>query len=295
MKRNKLFVSLFSLATLSLLLVGCNVIGERNSLSAQKKENIEALTSITFLESALNADQQSMVKRMINNASTLVYDEAKLQSILPTLDTLLNNGTSVQSSVAEEETIIGETTYTYKETLSFKDHNLEEANYTLVYNKVINEEKDDDEVETSEILNGYVLLSDDVKYSFESKSSSEKEEDESEFERSFHIKIDQNSYILVEEENEMETNETETEFSYTFVKDGQKEIEYSISIENKNEYFNEISYELNGTEYELTKVTKNGQELYQIEIENNQDEEAIVCYKKETSEEGIVTFVKVEK
>lgn len=297
MKKNKLSANLFCLAMASILLIGCDK-GNQKGLSSKNKENIEALTSITFLESAVGINHNSISKRKMINSGSQMYDEVKLQSILPTLDTLMNNGTTVKSNVEEVNTVINEITYSFKETLTFKDHNLEDASYTLIYNKNIGKEEIDEKsekTESSELLSGYVVLTEEIKYPFESKSSTEQEKDEREEERYFHITIDENSYVLVEEENEIETNETETEFSYTFVKNGKVELEYSISIETEKDQFDEISYELDGIEYELKKVLNNGEELYKIEIENNNNEEVVVFYKKDVSEDGTTTFVKVEK
>lgn len=297
MKKNKLFTSLFGAAVTSIILVGCNSLKTNGTLTAQNKENIEALTSITFLESITNSHPHSLMRRKLLNESVSIYDETQLDSILPTLDTIMNNGTAVKSTVEEVETIIDGTTYYFKETLSFKDHSLKDSNYILIYNKEIGKEKvddDKDEVQTSETLHGYVVIN-DFNYPFESKSSVEKEDDEIEEERYFYISVDEGSNVLVEEENESEINETEAEFSYLYVKNGKTEIEYSISIENKNNRFDEISYELNGIEYELKKIKVDGEELYKIEIENNKDEEAVVYYKKEVAEDGTVSFVKVVK
>lgn len=292
MKKTKLFVTALMLTGVAPLATSCTFT--KRVMTDVQKGNIEALTSITLLESTIQQNEVLAKRRMMQTAP--VYDEKDLEQILPTLDALLTNGSAINSTVEEVETTIDSTVYQYKETLSFKDHNLEDASYVLVYNQTDFKEttdEEDNEIETFKKLDGLVVLDENIRYSFTAVEEAEKEEDESEFERSFRIAIDDQSFILVQEENEVEQNENETEFSYLYVKNGVKELEYSISIENKNDRPSEISYELNGVEYEMKKVTVDGEERYKIEIENDKDQEAIAYYKKEIAEDGTVRFVKV--
>ena len=78
------------------------------------------------------------------------------------------------------------------------------------------------------------------------------------------INIDSDTYVRVVEENEFEGRESEVEFSYTLVDNGRR-LNYSISIENERNQFDEVEYKLNGVEYEVTKVRKDGELVYRVE------------------------------
>lgn len=101
-------------------------------------------------------------------------------------------------------------------------------------------------------------------YPFVSRSVTESEDNETETERVLTINIDSDTYVRVVEENEFEGRESEVEFSYTLVDNGRR-LNYSISIENERNQFDEVEYKLNGVEYEVTKVRKDGELVYRVE------------------------------
>lgn len=101
-------------------------------------------------------------------------------------------------------------------------------------------------------------------YPFVSRRVTESEDNETETEKVLTINIDSDTYVRVVEENEFEGRESEVEFSYTLVDNGRR-LNYSISIENERNQFDEVEYKLNGVEYEVTKVRKDGELVYRVE------------------------------
>lgn len=262
-----------------------------SELNPVQKKNIEALTSIKMVETISNVNKVSYARSWSNN--TNVDTDYLETTILPTIDTLLNNGSIVSSTVEEVETDYNGTIYHFKETLNYKDHNLKDASYTLIYNKETFVKEERDEKEETSILNGIVIISEEERYAFNALNKVETENNEVEEERYFKINMSETSYVKVEEEFEEERNKTESEFEYTFVNNGKVELNYSISLENKQRY-DEIEYEINNTEYEVKKMVKDGEEVYKVEVENDKtDSECVGFYKKVVLEDGTTSFVKV--
>lgn len=339
MKKTKLFVGLFASVALIAGVTSCEAIkgtpnGGNNNLTTQQKQNVEALTGIKLLESTLS--NGNMIKRaQVFNDNQEINTE-DIEKILPSIDVLLSNGSIIESSITEVDTVINDTTYKFKEVISYKDSELKDATYTLVYNKEsIGNDKDDDdddhddrriketkkegqdnaiapettpettpegkpenhksndEIKTKEKLVGLVLLSETEHYDFEAMSKTEIEEDEKESKRSFKISLEENSFVKVTEKSEVEEDEKETKFAYKFVKDGKVELDYSLKIEDEKDELTEVTYEVNETEYEVTKFVKDSKEIYKVEREDAHDNEQVFYFEKIINEDGTSSFVRI--
>ena len=240
-------------------------------------------------------------------------------------DGIGNNGIKGTLNISQngkDVTIVfNDVTYNFKETISFVNESLEKSSYTLLYNleeandpsiKAKNDHHDDDEedekghhgnqshennsenctkMDEETKIFGIAMISDEVFYEFVSESEIEEHNNKKEFERTFKIFVGEKDYILVEEENEVKNNKTESSFEYTVVENGAKVLNYSISIENKNNK-DVIEYEIDDVEYEIKRtMNESGEEIYKIEVENEHDYEFVVCYKKVTNEDGSISFV----
>ena len=106
------------------------------------------------------------------------------------------------------------------------------------------------------------------------------------------INIDSDTYVRVVEENEFEGRESEVEFSYTLVDNGRR-LNYSISIENERNQFDEVEYKLNGVEYEVTKVRKDGELVYRVEKKGRNEIEKVYYYKKIVLDDGNSKFERI--
>lgn len=209
----------------------------------------------------------------------------EIKEILPQLDLMLNNGTSFESSLTSKENVIEGVTYEYEEVVTFKDSNLIDVTYTLIYNANTKEFKDDDEKVTVTTIEGVAKVDDVTYLPFVSITKTENEWDESETERTFKVNLNENSYVIVEESHEVEDDETENEFEYTLINNGRKELEYSIEIE-KEGFKDSIEYEVNNKEYELTRV---GDEYY-VKVKEGRNFVDYAKFKKIINEDGSVIF-----
>ena len=209
----------------------------------------------------------------------------EIKEILPQLDLMLNNGTSFESSLTSKENVIEGVTYQYEEVVTFKDSNLIDVNYTLIYNANTKEFKDDDEKVIVTTIEGVAKVDDVTYLPFVSITKTENEWDESETERTFKVNLNENSYVIVEESHEVEDNEIENEFEYTLINNGRKELEYSIEIE-KEGFKDSIEYEVNNKEYELTRV---GDEYY-VKVKEGRNFVDYAKFKKIINEDGSVIF-----
>lgn len=138
MKKVNLLVGLFGSLALIAGATSCSsltgTIGNQDgNFTAHEKQNVEALTGIKLLESTFSANPSIKKARNIEASETI--DTTDIEKVLPSIDVLLNNGSIIESTVTEEETIINEVTYSYKEVITYKDSELKDATYTLVYNK----------------------------------------------------------------------------------------------------------------------------------------------------------------
>ena len=209
----------------------------------------------------------------------------EIKEILPQLDLMLNNGTSFESSLTSKENVIEGVTYQYEEVVTFKDSNLIDVTYTLIYNANTKEFKDDDEKVTITTIEGVAKVDDVTYLPFISITKTENEWDESETERTFKVNLNETSYVIVEESHEVEENETENEFEYTLINNGRKELEYSIEIE-KEGFKDSIEYEVNNKEYELTRV---GDEYY-VKVKEGRNFVDYAKFKKIINGDGSVIF-----
>ena len=209
----------------------------------------------------------------------------EIKEILPQLDLMLNNGTSFESSLTSKENVIEGVTYQYEEVVTFKDSNLIDVTYTLIYNANTKEFKDDDEKVTVTTIEGVAKVDDVTYLPFVSITKTENEWDESETERTFKVNLNENSYVIVEESHEVEDDEIENEFEYTLINNGRKELEYSIEIE-KEGFKDSIEYEVNNKEYELTRV---GDEYY-VKVKEGRNFVDYAKFKKIINEDGSVIF-----
>ena len=209
----------------------------------------------------------------------------EIKEILPQLDLMLNNGTSFESSLTSKENVIEGVTYQYEEVVTFKDSNLIDVNYTLIYNANTKEFKDDDEKVIVTTIEGVAKVDDVTYLPFVSITKTENEWDESETERTFKVNLNENSYVIVEESHEVEDDEIENEFEYTLINNGRKELEYSIEIE-KEGFKDSIEYEVNNKEYELTRV---GDEYY-VKVKEGRNFVDYAKFKKIINEDGSVIF-----
>lgn len=350
MKKTNLLVGLFGSLALIAGATSCEALrgnpnGGNSNLTVQQKQNVEALTGIKLLESTLS--NGSMIKRAAKIEENKEINTEDIEKILPSIDVLLNNGSIIESSITEEDTIINEITYKFKEVINYKDSELKDASYTLVYNKeAIKDDKDHDdddddhdddkikkandaaaeesenaspenpetnpdakpeatpetkpeenkpveEIETKEKLVGLVLLSETEHYTFEAMSETKIEKDEQESERTFKINLDETSFVKVSEESEIEENEKETKFAYTFVKDNKVELDYALEIEDEKDELTEVTYEVNGFEYEVKKVVKDEKELFKVEREDSKDNEETFFFEKVVNEDGTTSFVRI--
>ena len=209
----------------------------------------------------------------------------EIKEILPQLDLMLNNGTSFESSLTSKENVIEGVTYQYEEVVTFKDSNLIDVTYTLIYNANTKEFKDDDEKVTITTIEGVAKVDDVTYLPFVSITKTENEWDESETERTFKVNLNETSYVIVEESHEVEDDEIENEFEYTLINNGRKELEYSIEIE-KEGFKDSIEYEVNNKEYELTRV---GDEYY-VKVKEGKNFVDYAKFKKIINEDGSVIF-----
>ena len=285
--------------------------------SSQEKFSTQAVTSLSMINSLGSSNGLIRKAKQISDE-----DKVKIEQILPTLDLLMNNGMIFESTVIEEAVIFNDVTYNFKETISFVNESLEQSSFTLLYNldeandssiKGKNGHHDDEEddnghhgnqnhdnnsenckkIDEETKIFGIAMISDEVFYEFVSESEIEEHNNKKEYERSFKIIVGEKDYILVEEENEVKNNKTESSFEYTVVENGAKVLNYSISIENKNNK-DVIEYEIDDVEYEIKRtMNESGEEIYKIEVENEHDYEFVVCYKKVTNEDGSISFVSI--
>lgn len=271
---------------------GSNNLGGNTNTNEQKDlTTLQAFTGINMLNTLSASSASPLVNKAFNNVTA---SEDTFAELLPQLDLLLNGGAIVNSVVEDVKTEIDGKTYSKKETITYKDSSLNDVSYTLIYNEESFQKNDRDEVESFVKMDGKVLISETLTYTFSSLYSEESERGEFESERNFKVMVDERSYVLVEESFEEEGNESEREFEYTFINNGRKELEYSIEVEN--DWFNEsIEFEVNQNEYEVEKITdKDGKEIYKVKIKEGRNYTDFRLYEKVVDENGNVSFVQIQ-
>ena len=289
MRKNLFTISLLSIVTLGVgVLTSCsndtpstNLGGVEIPLSSKKENTFQATTSVSLLNSITQSSALSRTQETSTNTD--------FKEILPQLELMMNNGFDIKSEIESVETTIGDTTYSVKETISYKDFNNQDVTYSLVYNVKEYEEKDDDEIEKYTLMDGYALLEEN-EYSFRSLMKSEEEHDENEVERNFKINLENNSYIFVESSLENEGDETEEEYEYTYVENGRKKMEYSIEIE-KEGFKDSIEIEENEKEYEVKRISKDGKTYFLIQIKEGNNYKDYLSYEKVLNDDGSVSYI----
>lgn len=138
MKKVNLLVSMFGSLALIAGATSCSALQgitgtNDGNFTTQEKQNVEALTGIKLLESTFGGNIN--VHRAAQIETTPEVDTTDIEKVLPSIDVLLNNGSIIESTITEEETIVNEVTYSFKEVITYKDAELKDATYTLVYNK----------------------------------------------------------------------------------------------------------------------------------------------------------------
>ena len=289
MKKTKLLLGLVLGITVTIGLASCvdtNLPTHINDgkLSSSEKLTMQAATGIKLLSETSSVLTNNM--RMKRSMSEDQINE--VTKILPQLDLMFENDNAFIGMVEEGEFSINETNYQYKETITFKDINLEDVSYVMYYNvdAKFEEHDDKDEVETFSRISGVVSYDNETYFNFVSFTETETEEDEFEEERTFRINVSNESYVLIEESKEQEDNESETNFEYTLVENRKKVLNYSIEVESEG-HKDSIEYEINNQEYE---VTKRG-DLYIVKIGEDDDfNEEVGRFKKVIDENNNVTF-----
>ena len=286
------------------LLASCNpeptkkdevLIGDTPVEESVKKENtFQATTGVSMLNLiASQPTQLRNTKLMADDfRNNTREDTSTLEDLLPQLDLIMNNDYLINSVVEETTTEIEGKTFSIKETVTFKDQNLNDVTYEMVYNTKTFTERDDDEIESHVLMDGYVLLNDSA-YRFDSRMESESEWDESESERNFRVFLDERSYIFVEDSLETEGRETESELEYTYIKNGRVELNYSLEIE-KEGFENSIEFEVNDKEYEVSRFERDGKTYLAVKIEEDDDHfKDFKVFEKVTDQNGNTSYQEV--
>lgn len=279
-------------------------LGDETKLSNKEAFRLEAATSMNLVANL----SSSPVSKKVLRANEISDSEAtKIKEMLPTVDLILDNGASFLSTITEEETEINGTIYSFKEVITFKNSELKDETYTLVYNATEKVERDyddeenddekndeDTEIETSKTMKGYAIYDQETMYEFVSIMNTEEDSEETEIERSFRINLNENSYVKVSQETEQEENENSTEFEYTYVENGDVKLNYSIEVENEGNK-NEIEYEIGEKEYELVRLNQDNETTYKIylEVDDKDDDHLLATFKKVVGEDGIITYERV--
>lgn len=287
--KKKCLLGLLALSLGGTLLAGCNV-SDGGTITKDGAFALEAVSSIRSVASL----QKGIAYRALKSKQMLTENGTDdIKEILPSLDLFLENGFEVSSNKEEGSFLVKETTFAYKETLSFQDLNQTNTTYTLFYNLVTEgSEVEEDEEEKTTIYKGLASLNEETYLTFDSVLEVEKETGEEETEVSFTIYENENSYYKVEESHEIKEGKMETEFGYKYVQNGAIKNEYSIEIEKKGTK-NKIEFEIGSLEYELEKKADetSGETIYFIKKENEEtDQEVFAKYRKVILENGSVDY-----
>ncbi len=234
MKKNKLFALLPALAIgASLLIASCsnngtnnggnNINGNQNNQPSvdpnpespsspsnpveENKEvkndalsNLQAVTAINLLNydsvTSMNTLGLNSLKTRDRNKPISSEEKQDIIDMLPTLDLLMMEDKTYESTIVESNIELNGTKYQFSETIVYLDNSLKDSTITLHYNLVDSWTKKDDFMQR---LEGVALLNDDpTSYKFTSFTKSEQSAREVEEERNFKIETGLNSYILVE-------------------------------------------------------------------------------------------------
>ena len=292
MKKTKLLLGLLVGVSLTIGLASCDNKGvptyaEDGVLTSTEKLTMQAATGLKLLsETSLAQTFNMRMKRVMSEDQ---INEVK--QILPSLDLMFENDNAFKGMIEEGEFAINESTYQYKETITFKDVDLKYESYVMYYNvdasyQDIERDDNEDEIETFSRISGVASYDNETFFTFISFTETESEGDEIEEERTFRINLNEGSYVLIEESKEQERHENETEFEYTFIDNYKKVLNYSIEVEHEG-HKDSIEYEINDQEYEILKQG----DIYIVKIGEDDDyHDEIGRFKKVINEDNTVTF-----
>lgn len=242
--------------------------------------SLQAATGMNMV-SAYSRKNDSLSLRKSKNISTFNDEQiTQIKEILPTIDLLLDNKSTIDSYVEVVNVLIDEINYEYKEVISFIGNDLSSSSYTLFYNDNSSDDKEKN-------VSGIAYISEEEYYPFYSSFEEEKEDDEEEKTRKFVITKNESSYIKIKEEFSLEENEMEQELHYEVVEDGVKVLDYKIEIEQE-ENENEIEIELENKKFKVKRELQEGELIYFVSLKENDNKQKII-FKKETLEDG--TFI----
>ena len=229
------------------------------------------------------ASKQGNASLLKKRAAMTEEDLSSIKNALPALEAFYEGSGSIVSSVTEQETVIGEKTFTHVETLSFAVGDIEES-FFLYYNLTTESE----EGETKTKKEGLASKEEGVYFPFYASYEEESEEGEQETGQEFFLSTGESSFVHVEEEFEVEEGESEHSLHYTVQENGILTTDFEIEIEQENGT-KEISLEIGQSEYRVKRIVSEEGTIF--EIYEDHGEEVLATYKKETDESGNVTYV----
>ena len=263
-------------------MMSCGGNGEKAYQEA-RKERLFGLEAMSGLVKASSFSPSSSLRKAFSLCAlnTDPYVNT-IETLLPELDLLLENGFETSSTKVEGTFEINGENYSHQEEFSFRDIEGKSVSYSLFYNEVgTKEEVDDDEEEIETFYKGVASMGEDTYYLFESKYEIETERNEREESMEFTIWIERDSYISIGTSFEEEGMEKETELEFEVVERGKTITDYSIEIEKEGER-EKVEFEENDVEYQLMKVYGNEKKtyLYQVTVEGEDDKDQIYTFEK---------------
>ncbi len=239
-------------------------------------KSVTPLMSATFAQE-INKPSPLMMKSAIDTSKS---DEEIIQDLLYQFDTIIENNNNYTVTPMESD----KADYTYREDITFKDLLDHDNTYSLYFNDITTkEEQDEDEMEKKSTYSGIAVQGENT-YTFKLNLKEETSQGESEVKSTFYLYTseDLRSYTKVTSESEIEGLESETQYGYEIYENGTLVTSYEIEIETDSQkQETEISIELNNKEYSITKVIKNNETYFYVELEDETtDTEVEYVYKK---------------
>lgn len=253
-------------------------------------ESITPLISNTFNEE----NNKNLLRQSLNTfMSNTPTDQEIVYDLLHQFDTIIENdgNYTVESLESDKQE------YKFKENITFTDLFGNKNSYSMYYNDVTKEEKqDDDEIEKISIYTG-LAVKNEVEHSFRLVLEEETELDEVEVESKFYLYSNESktSYTKITTSSEIEQLEKETSYSYEIVENGHVVTSYEMEVEIdpvKNE--TELSIELNEKEYSIERVIEGEDTFFYVEIENESTDQEVEWIYKKVIVDGNVDYILVE-
>ncbi len=261
------------------------------ALPTEKNASTLAYQTVTSMVTLSHGSMPAIRMRQVTPEA-----KTKIETVLPTVDLLLNNATF--NSVISESDLAD---YALKQTVSFTDFNSTTQTMDLYYNVVnVNEKTEEDEYEKETKMEGVVKYQ-ELTYQFlgESEIESEKNEEETELSLKIFTNAEKTDYIKVKQEFEQERNEVEEEYKYEIYQN--RKVISSFAFERENENSKEevkIKLLLDGVKYSFKVYEQNQETFISVKVDTTNDD-GVVTYKKvvETDGEGNIreTFIEVNK